>query len=56
VNLGGRRVNKHVELWVKNVFMSGGNFCGFDMTKLIANNSEDEGLVNNFLASKIFFI
>ncbi len=53
VNKGGRRVNKHVELWVKNVFDEWRVFCGFDTKKSIIDLLEDESSIKDMLSSFI---
>jgi hypothetical protein len=42
MNKEGWRVNKHVELWVKNAFDQWRVFHSFDMKKSIINLSKDE--------------
>jgi hypothetical protein len=49
VNKGGRRMNKHVELWAKNVFDEWKLFDGFNTTKSIVDLSEDEGLIRDLV-------
>jgi hypothetical protein len=56
VKLGGRRITKHAKLWVKNAFDEWKQFRGFDMTKLIANLSKDEGLVKNLVDMLSIFV
>jgi hypothetical protein len=49
VNLGGRRVSKHAEVWAKNAFDKWKQLRGFDMTKLIADLFKDKGSVKNLV-------
>jgi hypothetical protein len=49
VNLGGRKVSKHVEFWAKSAFDKWKQFHGLDMTKLIIDISKDEGSIKNLV-------
>jgi hypothetical protein len=45
MNKEGWKLNKHVELWVKNAFDQWKVFHGFDTKKSIINLSKDESYV-----------
>lgn len=47
VNKGSRKINKHVELWVKNAFDQWNFFHGFDTTRSIADLSKDESSITD---------
>jgi hypothetical protein len=56
VNLGGRRASKHVKLWARNAFDKWRQFHGFNMTKLIADLSKNEGSVKNLVDMLFTFV
>jgi hypothetical protein len=56
VNKGGRRINKHGELWAKNAFDEWKVFHDFDTTSLIANLSKDESSIKNLVDMLSCFI
>ncbi len=55
MNKGGHKVNKHVELWVKNVLNEWNVFHGFNMEKSIFDLLEDEDSMMN-LVDMFYFI
>jgi hypothetical protein len=52
---GCHKANKHVELWVKNVWNEWNVFHGFNMEKSIADLLEDEDSMMN-LMNMFYFI
>jgi hypothetical protein len=49
INKGCWRINKHVELWARNVFDEWRVFRGLDITISIANLLENESFVKDLL-------
>jgi len=56
VNKGGWRINKHVELWVRNVFDEWRIFHGFDTTRSIIDLSKNESYVKDLVDIISFFV
>ncbi len=56
VNKGGRRINKHVELWAKNAFDEWKVFRGFDTTSSIVDLSKNESSIKNLVDMLSSFI
>jgi hypothetical protein len=56
VNKGGRKVNKHVELWRKNTFDDWKVFYGFDTSKSIVDLLENESSMKDLVDMLSFLI